>query len=110
MQPFALPPGHFLSLPPSFAQPDHPSSSNTASHVANGLAPNVASLAAADYDVDVRNGFLPGTFNVTRLPKAWDLWEDALSAARGEGAGQGLRLGGTRPGDQLWRHGVETVS
>lgn len=110
MLPFALPPGHFLSLPPSFAQPDCPSSSNTASHAADGLAPNVASLAAADYDVDVRTGFLPGTNNVTRLPSDWDLWEDALSAARGEGVGQGLRLRGTGTKDQLWRQGIESVS
>ena len=110
MLPFALPPGHFLSLPPSFAQPDQSSGSGTASHASNGLAPNVASLAAADYDVDVRTGFLPGTTNLTRLPSDWDLWEDALSAARGDAAGQGLRLGGSGPNDRLWRRGIETVS
>jgi len=101
-----LPPGHFLALPPSYAQPSDPSSSGTSSHASNGLAPNVASLAAADYDVDVRTGFLPGSKNIERLPASWDLWEDALAAARSVG----LRLGGPREQDRLWRQGIEMVS
>lgn len=100
-----LPPGHFLGLPPSYAQVSDPSASGTSSHAANGLAPNVASLAAADYDVDVRTGFLPGSKNIERLPASWDLWEDALAAAHSVG----LRLGGPREQDRLWRQGIEMV-
>lgn len=100
-----LPPGHFLALPPSYAEVSDPSSSGTSSHAANGLAPNVASLAAADYDVDVRTGFLPGSKNIERLSASWDLWEDALAAARSAG----LRLGGPREQDRLWRQGIEMV-
>lgn len=108
-----LPPGHFLSLPPSYADANDEFPSgvpSTSSHTSNGLAPNVASLAAADFEVDVRTGFLPGTNNVTRLPDAYALWEDALSAARGGGVpGQEIRLGGRREQDRLWRNGIETM-
>ena len=105
-----LPSNHFLSLPPSYAHSSLPESSGTQSHASGGLAPNVASLAAADYDVDVRTGFLPATKNLERLPQDWDLWEDALAAARGETVNDGLRLKGPREKDRLWRQGVETVS
>ena len=102
-----LPPGHFLSLPPTYAQgfPSSSGAQSTASHLSRGLAPNVASLASADFDVDVRTGFLPGTKNIERLPDEWDLWEDALAAARGC-----LVLGGGQETDKLWRDAVESMS
>lgn len=108
----ALPPGHFLSLPPSFAGPSDnaPSSSQTtAAHTSNGLAPNIASLASADFDVDVRTGFLPADTNIERLTGRWVVWEEALDAARGEGPGDGLVLGASRERELLWRKGVQSV-
>jgi indoleamine 2,3-dioxygenase len=94
-----VPSGHFLSLPPSFT--------NNASDASNGLAPNTASLASADFDVDVRTGFLPGSANVERLEGEWSIWEDALDAARGLGVGNGVILGGKRTQDQAWRAAVQ---
>ena len=110
-----LPPGHFLSLPPSYSQPSAQFSSgvpSTSAHTSGGLAPNIASLAGADFDVDVRTGFLPATLNVERLPSEWEIWEAALDAARGNGVvGEtSLRIGGGRDRDQLWRSGIESVS
>ncbi|GMK58426.1 hypothetical protein CspeluHIS016_0504580 [Cutaneotrichosporon spelunceum] len=104
----ALPAGHFLALPPTFSNNDR-TSLTTESHVGLGTAPNVASLAAADFDVDVRTGFLPPTVNVARLPAPYDVWEDALDAASGEGPGLGVRLGGGRPEDDAWRSAVATM-
>lgn len=101
----ALPPGHFLALPPTFSN-DARTSLPTESHAGLGSAPNVASLAAADFDVDVRTGFLPPGANVSRLPPPYDVWEDALEAASGEGPGLGVRLGGGRPEDEAWRAAV----
>ncbi|RXK41929.1 hypothetical protein M231_00650 [Tremella mesenterica] len=108
----SLPPGHFLSLPPSYADqtPSYPSGiPSTSAHTSQGLAPNVASLASADFEVDVRTGFLPAERNVDRLPVEWDLWEEALRAARGEDVGDGLRLGGGREREALWRKGIESM-
>jgi indoleamine 2,3-dioxygenase len=110
----ALPPGHFLSLPPSYAAPSDPdtapsSSQTTSAHASNGLAPNIASLASADFDVDVRTGFLPADRNVERLKGQWEVWEEALDAARGEGPGDGLVLGAHRDRELLWRKGVQSV-
>lgn len=96
-----LPSDHFLSLPPSFT--------NNASDASNGLAPNTASLASADFDVDVRTGFLPGSANVERLDGGWGIWEDALDAARGQSVGNGVMLGGKRAQDQAWRRGVRMM-
>jgi len=103
----ALPPGHFLALPPTFSN-DPRTSLTTNSHAAPGLAPNTASLAAADFDVDVRTGFLPPGENISRLPAPYDIWEDAFEAARGEGPGDGLRLGGG-PREDAWRAAVASL-
>lgn len=109
----SLPPNHFLSLAPSFSQPNalYPSGApSTSSAASNGLAPNTASLASADFEVDVRTGFLPATKNVERLSGEYEVWEEALDAARGSEVGGGVMLGGKRGKDQLWRAGVESVS
>lgn len=103
----SLPPGHFLALPPTFSN-DPGTSITTASHAAP-TAPNVASLAAADFDVDVRTGFLPPKANIERLPAPYDVWEDALKAASGDRPGDGVRLGGGRPKDEAWREGVRAM-
>lgn len=108
-----LPPGHFLSLPPSFAESSssfpsgHPTTSSAAS---DGLAVNTASLASADFEVDVRTGFLPATRNVDRLDGRYEVWEEALDAARGEGPGDGLMLGARRDREILWRQAIQSVS
>ena len=116
----ALPPGHFLSLPATHATPS-PAAARTDTHTnahtvtphlpASNLAPNVSTTASADFEVDVRTGFLPFDAAVERLPSEYDVWEEALWAARGEGvAGQNLRLGGDGIREQVWRKGVEEVS
>lgn len=107
-----LPPGHFLSLPPSFAESStsFPSGSpSTSSHASNGLAPNIASLASADFEVDVRTGFLPATKNVDRVDGRYVIWEEAMDAARGAGPGDGLIIGAARDREVLWRQGVQSV-
>ncbi|WVQ97368.1 hypothetical protein IAU59_004480 [Kwoniella sp. CBS 9459] len=109
---FDLPPNHFLSLQPSFAQSTdlYPSGAPTTSaHESNGLAPNTASLASADFDVDVRTGFLPGSKNVVRLEGKYAVWEEALDAARGGQAGDGLIVGGQRDKERLWREAVNMM-
>ncbi|WVW82228.1 hypothetical protein I302_104234 [Kwoniella bestiolae CBS 10118] len=107
-----LPPNHFLSLQPSFAQPSvaFPSGvPSTSSHESNGQAPNTASLASADFEVDVRTGFLPGSSNVVRLQGKYEVWEEALDAARSSQPGQGLIVGGQRDQERLWRKGIEMM-
>ncbi|KAI5453948.1 hypothetical protein NCC49_004943 [Naganishia albida] len=120
----ALPPGHFLSLPATHAAPQPNTSSTPAAyadtftnaqtitpHLAAGnLAPNVSTTASADFEVDVRTGFLPFDAAVERLPAAYAVWEEALWAARGEGVvGQSLRLGVDGMKEQVWRKGVEEM-
>ncbi|WVO17860.1 hypothetical protein L204_105558 [Cryptococcus depauperatus] len=112
INPVVLPPNHFLSLAPSYSQPNelHPSGAPSTSSVnSNGLAPNTASLASADFDVDVRTGFLPPVKNVERLCDEYAIWEEALDAAKGESVGGGLMLGGKREQDKLWRAGVASL-
>jgi indoleamine 2,3-dioxygenase len=116
----ALPPGHFLSLPATHATPSpataysetHTSAQTVTPHLAaTNLAPNVSTTASADFEVDVRTGFLPFDAAVERLPPGFDVWEEALWAARGEGVvGQNLRLGGDGLREQVWRKGIEEVS
>lgn len=122
----ALPPGHFLSLPATHASPQpHTAISAPAAHAdtytsaqtvtphlgATNLAPNVSTTASADFEVDVRTGFLPFDAAIERLPARYAVWEEALWAARGEGVvGQCLRLGVDGIKEQVWRKGVEEVS
>ncbi|CDZ98353.1 INDO [Phaffia rhodozyma] len=73
---FGLPSNHFLALPPSFGQASlsHPAS--------DSLAPPTTTLASADFDVDVRTGFLPGHPGIDRLPDEYALWEELLEQAK----------------------------
>ncbi|KZP00377.1 Indoleamine 2,3-dioxygenase [Calocera viscosa TUFC12733] len=67
--PRQLPANHFLSLPrPTFLTS------------APATAPDVSTLAGADYDVDVRTGFMPPSPPVTRLPEEFAQWELTLGA------------------------------
>ena len=65
-----LSPDHFLALP----RPD----------VTIGIPTGVvdtSTLAAHDFDVDTRTGFMPPQPPVARLPFEWDKWEVALDEA-----------------------------
>jgi len=73
----------------------HPSSSAPPTHFLSqsrhtrALGPrpgdtyDVSTVAAADYDVDVRSGFMPPTEPVARLDGDFEIWEDVLDAALG---------------------------
>ncbi|GLB40734.1 putative indoleamine 2,3-dioxygenase [Lyophyllum shimeji] len=62
---------HFLSLP----RPDV---------VAGPPAgvPDTTTLAAHDFDVDTRTGFMPPAAPLSRLPPPWEAWESTLDEAR----------------------------
>ncbi|ELU45416.1 tryptophan 2,3-dioxygenase [Rhizoctonia solani AG-1 IA] len=69
---------------PSVLQPtilgdirSQPSSSSTPEASSSRTQPK---FNPADYDVDMESGFLPKEPPLTRLPAAFDLWEDALDA------------------------------
>ncbi|OCH89689.1 Indoleamine 2,3-dioxygenase [Obba rivulosa] len=64
-----LPPDHFLSLP----RPDH-------GFPVVGM-PDTSTVAAHDFDVDPRTGFMPPQPPLTRLPAEWEPWEAALDEA-----------------------------
>lgn len=124
---FTLPPTHFLSLPPTHAVAPgtgdntaflHNTSDVTTSSAAAGhnLAVNTATTASADFDVDVRTGFMPPEPPVKRLPSQYDVWEQALWSARGEGrVGQSLRLGESQrekyigSKEEAWRTGIQEM-
>ncbi|KAF9236414.1 Indoleamine 2,3-dioxygenase [Melanogaster broomeanus] len=62
-----LPPDHFLNLP----RPD----------IVVGAGPGIVdttTLAAHDFDVDTRTGFLPPDPPIGRLPEQWEPWEATL--------------------------------
>jgi indoleamine 2,3-dioxygenase len=66
----SLPPDHFLSLPRpdlTFGQPFG--------------VPDTSTLAAHDFDVDTRTGFLPPQAPLSRLPVYWEQWEVTLDDA-----------------------------
>lgn len=65
-----LPSNHFLTLP----RPD----------IDHGLStdiPDTSTLAAHDYDVDTRTGFMPPEPPLARLPPQWEQWEALLDNA-----------------------------
>ncbi|KAH9914873.1 Indoleamine 2,3-dioxygenase [Epithele typhae] len=66
----SLPVNHFLSL----QRPDVfvPAAAGT---------PDMSTLAAHDFDVDTRTGFMPPQPPIARLPTAWELWEATLDDA-----------------------------
>lgn len=74
-----LPPTHFLaSLEQTSQTHDFFNPSSGQFH----LRPDVSTVASADFDIDVRSGFLPPEEPITRLPSEWNSWEDTLSEAR----------------------------
>ena len=101
------PANHFLAPRP--ASP--PRAASPAEAWVEGARPDTSSLAAADYDVSVRTGFLPPEPPVARLGKElggfWDAYEDCLEWVQEESrrldAGGVGRIGGD------WRQAVREV-
>lgn len=101
-----LPSNHFLAQP----RPD-PLLSQLA-----GLV-DTTTLAAHDFDVDNRTGFMPPQPPLERLPPTWEIWESTLDAA----VSQRLQLAERVEEMELqrratetsksrhWRHGVTKV-
>lgn len=97
-----LPPDHFLSLRPSFAHGSlaHPDSASA--------APSTSTLASADFEVDVRTGFLPAEPGLLAVPARYTQWESLLDRAR---AGA-VRIGGAgedKAQADAWRNEVREV-
>ncbi|KAH7884234.1 Indoleamine 2,3-dioxygenase [Phlebopus sp. FC_14] len=65
-----LPPNHFLNLP----RPD-------IAVGAGGGVVDTTTLAAHDFDVDTRTGFMPPDPPISRLPVDWEPWEVILEKA-----------------------------
>lgn len=65
-----LPPNHFLAL----SRPD-------AFNALSAGIPDTSTLAAHDYDVDTRTGFMPPEPPLARLPAQWEEWEALLDSA-----------------------------
>jgi len=107
-----LPESHFLSLPrPSIFGDDGFSVS-----LPNGVA-DTTTLAAHDFDVDTRTGFMPPQAPVRRLPEEWEKWEIALDNAIGDALTLGEEVarmeGETREVEmaksESWRGSVRSV-
>jgi hypothetical protein len=96
-----LPLNHFLSLP----RPD----------VFVGPPAGVVdttTLAAHDFDVDTRTGFMPPDPPLTRLPAQWELWEQLLDGARLHRLQLGSKVGITeeeKARSEPWRARVSQV-
>jgi indoleamine 2,3-dioxygenase len=92
---------HFLSLP----RPD----------VLVGPPAGVVdttTLAAHDFDVDTRTGFMPPDPPLTRLPAQWELWEQLLDDAQLHRLQLGSKVGITeeeKSRSKLWRARVSQV-
>jgi indoleamine 2,3-dioxygenase len=65
-----LSPDHFLSLP----RPD-------VTFGPPAGVPDTTTLAAHDFDVDTRTGFMPPQPPLGRLPEQWEVWEATLDHA-----------------------------
>lgn len=73
---------------------------------------DVSTVAAADYDIDVRSGFMPPAEPIARLGDEFAVWEDILDAAQGH-----IKLAsdladaddGEREYIQSWREQVRQV-
>ncbi|KAM6490727.1 tryptophan 2,3-dioxygenase [Amanita muscaria] len=88
----ALPESHLLSLP----RPNPVASPNGAI--------DTTTLAAHDFDVDNRTGFMPPQPPVSPLPPTWSAWEDVLADAQE----MRLELGESDEGT-VWRESVRTM-
>ncbi len=66
-----LPPNHFLALPRPCTLGGPPA----------GVV-DTTTLAAHDFDVDTRTGFMPPDPPLVRLPVQWEAWEQLLNDAQ----------------------------
>lgn len=99
----SLPPTHFLTLP----RPD-----GNYGHATD--IPDTTTLAAHDYDVDTRTGFMPPEPSLTRLPAQWEPWEatldDAFSPVRLRHIDTPELDEADRVNSERWRASVQDVS
>jgi indoleamine 2,3-dioxygenase len=96
-----LPSNHFLALP----RPD----------VLVGPPAGVVdttTLAAHDFDVDTRTGFMPPNPPLARLPSQWEPWEQLLDDAQSYRLQLGKKINITdeeKSGSESWRARVAQV-
>lgn len=101
MDPNLLGENHFLSLPRPDVTVGPPAG-----------APDTTTLAAHDFDVDTRTGFMPPQQPLLRLPVEWQLWEDALDSATESKLQLGCKSGLTQEEKEMsehWRGRVREV-
>ena len=75
--------------------------------------PDTTTVAAHDFDIDTRKGFMPPRSPTSHLPPFWDQWEAILSDA----ISQSLQLGdkaylpdSEKRKSEMWRDRVRNVS
>lgn len=115
-RPPLLPTGHSLSNPRLSPTIERPSKSkrHNEDNSSSTFAPllDTSTLAAHDFDVDVRSGFMPPAPPVDRLPTEWQDWELVLDKAREArlkvGDGPGVTAEDVRR-SQEWREIVLNV-
>ncbi|KAL0955030.1 hypothetical protein HGRIS_003950 [Hohenbuehelia grisea] len=75
--------------------------------------PDTTTLAAHDFDVDTRTGFMPPQEPLGRLPVEWELWETCLDQAIAQKLQLGDKIGGVESEDALrsdaWRASVRSM-
>ena len=75
--------------------------------------PDTTTLAAHDFDVDTRSGFMPPQPPISRLPHFWSQWEIILDDAISDGLKPGDMVSLSdceRRKGEAWRHRVRKVS
>ncbi|KAL5483228.1 hypothetical protein ACEPAI_8458 [Sanghuangporus weigelae] len=99
--PTPSPPPHFLSLPRPDALAGPPQG-----------VPDTTTVAAHDFDIDARTGFMPPQPPLSRLPEQWEAWERILD----EAIERRLKLGAAQdltPADEAtsddWRQRVREL-
>jgi indoleamine 2,3-dioxygenase len=96
-----LPVDHFLALPRPDVAIGHPL----------GVV-DTTTLAAHDFDVDMRTGFMPPQPPLSRLPIQWESWELILEEAIHRKMQPGGKLGLLEPdatSSEAWRDRVRQV-
>lgn len=97
----SIPPDHFLAL----SRLDGLLGSQEGGY-------DTSTLAAHDFDVDNRTGFMPPQAPPSRLPADWESWELVLDGAIAESLQLGDKPGLTQAEmrrSESWRHGVRQV-
>ncbi|KAJ6512642.1 Indoleamine 2,3-dioxygenase [Mycena sanguinolenta] len=98
---YAIPPEHFLALSRLDGLLGSPES-----------VYDTSTLAAHDFDVDNRTGFMPPQAPPARLPAEWEPWEFVLDGAIAEGLQLGDKPGLTdaeRSRSEAWRQRVRQL-